>query len=99
MAVKTPPNFDRWLDVIENAEPLTTTRVIAIVTAVILGAIDQWLGVIDNPLLSGALAYAVLSLVTWGWDRAHVWSRRSVAREVESGTMTGEEILAGRDPK
>lgn len=85
---------DRWLDVIENAEPITATRIISLTSAVILGALDSVFHVVDNPVLASALAYLVLSLVTWAWDRGQVWSNRSHAAAVEAARDQGVE--AGR---
>lgn len=80
-----PPSdkFEKWLDIVENAEPITSARLVALMAAAILGALDAHLNVSQNPLLASALAYLVVTLVTWAWERGQVWSQRSHVREVE----------------
>lgn len=73
------PDTRKYLDLIQNAEPVGAAQLISIISAVILGYLDSVLHFTGDPLLSALFVAAVVNVVGAIWARARVWSPNSVA--------------------
>lgn len=84
-----PPSTQRFLDAIENAEPITSARLIALVAATALAWADNVLHFSADPVLTFLAVSAAVPLVTWLWERGQVWSQRSHIAEVSQAYSDG----------
>ncbi len=92
----TQRDTNRFLDLVQNAEPITSKQITAIVAAVVLAYLDGLVHFTNDPsgLVTPVVVYVVVNVVGDIWARAKVWSERSHVREVaeainESDTQRG----------
>lgn len=73
------PNTNKYLNLVNNREPVVSGQLLAIITAVILSGVDRYLAFSSDPVLTSFAVYIVSTIVWTVWARAKAWSPESVA--------------------
>jgi len=88
--VSLPPNTNKFLDIVQNSQPIAAKQAVAIISAIILAVADQnlhWTTWDTTGLFTPLVAYAVVNFVGDIWARAQVWSAKSHAAAVEAAKV------------
>lgn len=92
--MNVPPSGNKFLDLINNREPIISAQLPAIIAAVILGQLDKAINFTAmDPLTSTLIVYGVANVVALLWARAKVWSEASHVAEVAAAATEAAEVI------
>lgn len=89
-----PPGTNRFLDLVNDSQPIAAKQITAIVSAIVLAYLDRLTGFTswdDTGLLTPVVVYVVVNVVGDLWARAQVWSQRSHDAALAAAYAKGQQ--------